>query len=193
MKKWVALVVGLAAVIAIWFLYSTHYQPSGQKTVEEQNAAVNRALANQNSNIVAIIHSNFANVHPSPVNPARGAVAIVVPPGGPPAPLQFTNFEPSTVMQNMSRAIRRFGEMFGGNPVGNNQEITSELSGKNPKHIDFISADAGLRVNDNGELVDPWGTPYFFHQLSGADTEIHSAGPDRVMWTSDDIVVDSTQ
>ena len=93
----------------------------------------------------------------------------------------------------MGRVIRQYGEMFGGNPVGDNQEITAELSGKNPKHINFISTDAGMRVNDSGELVDPWGTPYFFHQLSGADTEIHSAGPDRTMWTSDDIVVHSAQ
>ncbi len=45
-----------------------------------------------------------------------------------------------------------------------------------------------MRVNDNGELVDRWGTPYFFHQISGADTEIRSAGPDKIMYTADDIV-----
>jgi hypothetical protein len=79
--------------------------------------------------------------------------------------------------------------MFGGNPVGINSEITSQLSGDNPKHINFLSAEDGMRVNEKGELVDPWGTPYFFHQLSATDMEIHSAGPDKIMWTSDDIVV----
>ena len=69
--------------------------------------------------------------------------------------------------------------MFGGNPVGTNPEITSQLSGKNPKHINFIKPEAGMRINESGELIDPWGTPYFFHQLSGADMEIHSAGPDK--------------
>jgi len=43
-------------------------------------------------------------------------------------------------------------------------------------------------VNDQGEMIDPWGTPYFFHQISGTQMEIHSAGPDHVMWTSDDLV-----
>jgi hypothetical protein len=197
MRKWVALFVGLAVGIGIWYLVSTHKNGSGQppasKTVGQQNAAVERALANQNTNTVAIIRSNFARVHVQPANPSQGAVAIVTPPAGPPAPLQFTNFEPATVMQNMGRAIRQYGEMFGGNPVGDNQEITAELNGKNPKHINFISTDAGMRIDENGELVDPWGTPYFFHQLSGADTEIHSAGPDRIMWTEDDIVVHSAQ
>jgi hypothetical protein len=192
MKKWVALIGGVAFGIAVWFLISSHKnRPSSHPTVEEQNAAVERALANQSTNTVAIIRSNFARAQAPQGNPSQSAVSIVTHPAGPPAPLQFTNFEPATVMQNMSRAIRQYGEMFGGNPVGDNQEITSELGGKNPKHINFISTDSGMRVNDDGELVDSWGTPYFFHQLSGADTEIHSAGPDRIMWTSDDIVVHS--
>jgi len=38
--------------------------------------------------------------------------------------------------------------------------------------------------------VDPWGTPYFFHQLSGKEMEIHSAGPDKMMWTADDLVTE---
>ena len=88
----------------------------------------------------------------------------------------------------MSRAVRQYGQMFGGNPVGTNPEITAALSGNNPKGINFIKAEDGMRINGNGELVDPWGTPYFFHQLSGTDMEIHSAGPDRIMWTPDDLV-----
>jgi hypothetical protein len=196
MKKGVALVVGVAAAIGIWFFVSTHRTgpaPSTQPTVQQQNAAVQQALANQNTNTVAIIQSNFARVQTQPGNPSQHAVSTVTPPAGPPSPLQFTNFDSSTVLQNMSRVIRQYGVMFGGNPVGDNQEITAELSGKNPKHINFISTDAGMRIDENGELVDPWGTPYFFHQISGADTEIHSAGPDRTMWTSDDIVVQSAQ
>jgi len=88
----------------------------------------------------------------------------------------------------MSRAIRQYGQQLGGNPVGTNPEITRQLGGENPKHVNFISNEAGMRVNENGELVDPWGTPYFFHQLSGREMEIHSAGPDRIMWTGDDLV-----
>ncbi|HEX3627533.1 MAG TPA: hypothetical protein VH280_19170 [Verrucomicrobiae bacterium] len=196
MKKWAGLVVCLIVGFVIWILLSTHRNgPASppQKTVEEQNAAVAHALANQDTNTIAIIQSNFARVHAEPDTPAASAVTIVTPQAGPPAPLQFTNLEPVTVMQNMSRAIHQYGEMFGGNPVGDNQEITSQLKGKNPKHINFVTEEAGMSVNGDGELVDPWGTPYFFHQISGADTEIHSAGPDRIMWTSDDIVAHATQ
>jgi hypothetical protein len=93
------------------------------------------------------------------------------------------------VLENMRVAIRNYGSTFGGNPVGTNPEITQALAGGNSKQIQFLNADSGLRINSNGELVDPWGTPFFFHQLSGSETEIHSAGPDRKLWTSDDLVI----
>ena len=78
--------------------------------------------------------------------------------------------------------------MFGGNPVGTNPEITAQLNGGNLKQINFIQPDAGMRINEKGELVDVWNTPLFFHQISGTETEIHSAGPDKIMWTPDDLV-----
>ena len=91
-------------------------------------------------------------------------------------------------MQNVRHVITQFGAMFGGNPVGTNPEITSQLNGNNPKQINFIQPEAGMRINEQGELVDAWGTPLFFHQLSGTDLEVRSAGPDRKLWTPDDMV-----
>ena len=44
-------------------------------------------------------------------------------------------------------------------------------------------------INARGELCDRWGTPFFFHQLSGSQMEIRSAGPDRKLWTPDDEVL----
>jgi hypothetical protein len=96
--------------------------------------------------------------------------------------------EPATVLSNMRIAIHSYGSRFGGNPVGTNPEITKALQGDNPKQVKFIRGESGLRINARGELVDYWGTPFFFHQLSGTEMEIRSAGPDRVMWTVDDLV-----
>jgi hypothetical protein len=78
--------------------------------------------------------------------------------------------------------------MFDGNPIGTNLEITQALNGENPREAKFLSPEKGLRTNAKGELIDSWGTPYFFHQLSGKEMEIRSAGPDRIMWTADDLV-----
>jgi len=94
----------------------------------------------------------------------------------------------ATVLENMRTTIRQYAAAFGENPVGTNPEITSALSGQNRKQINFLKAD-GNRVNAKGELVDTWGTPYFFHQLSAHQMEIRSAGPDHVMYTADDLII----
>lgn len=95
---------------------------------------------------------------------------------------------PLTVLDHARVVIHDYCSVFGENPVGTNPEITAALMGQNPKHINFITPESGLRVNDKGEMVDAWGTPFFFHQLSGKVMEIRSAGQDRRMWTFDDLV-----
>jgi hypothetical protein len=73
-----------------------------------------------------------------------------------------------------------------GNPVGNNAEITAALSGRNKLRLALVPPDHPA-INQNGELCDRWGTPYFFHAESASRMEIRSAGPDRKMWTDDDV------
>jgi len=75
----------------------------------------------------------------------------------------------------------------GGNPVGENSEITAALTGRNKLGFAFIPPDSPA-INSKGELCDRWGTPYFFHQLSGEKMEVRSAGPDHKLWTDDDEV-----
>ena len=45
------------------------------------------------------------------------------------------------------------------------------------------------RINPDGVLVDGWGTPYFFHHISANYMEVRSAGPDRLLYSEDDLVV----
>jgi hypothetical protein len=63
------------------------------------------------------------------------------------------------------------------------------LNGDNPRQVNFLNEQAGVRINEKGELVDPWGVPFFLHQLAAREMEIRSAGPDRAMWTDDDLVI----
>jgi hypothetical protein len=192
MRRTAPLLIGIAIgiVLALYLINRKNAHLAPPRTVEQQNAAVAAALAAQNSNTVAVIQSNFAPVQTASAQVvADTAAQIATPPAGPPAALEITNMPAETAIENMSRAIRQYGQMFGGNPVGTNPEFARELGGDNPKHINFISTDSGMRLDADGELVDPWGTPYFFHQISGDDTEVRSAGPDRVMYTSDDIVI----
>jgi hypothetical protein len=73
-----------------------------------------------------------------------------------------------------------------GNPVGDNTEITAAMTGANKLHLALISAKHP--AIKNGQLCDRWGTPFFFHAESATKMEIRSAGPDKKMWTDDDVV-----
>jgi len=72
-----------------------------------------------------------------------------------------------------------------GNPVGSNQEITAAFTGANLHTLALIPR-SHPALSPNGELLDRWGTPFFFHQLSRSRMEIRSAGPDRKFYTDDD-------
>ena len=83
--------------------------------------------------------------------------------------------------------LRDYRTRMGENPVGTNAEIMKAVMGGNPKGA-MLGPPDGLQINGDGELLDRWGTPYFFHQLSKTNMEIRSAGPDRKMYTEDDVV-----
>ncbi|NQX00596.1 type II secretion system protein GspG [bacterium] len=76
---------------------------------------------------------------------------------------------------------------LGGNPVGSNEEITAALLGGNSKKLAYLPQ-KGAFLSSHGQLVDHWGTPYFFHALAHDHLDIRSAGPDREFWTKDDLV-----
>ena len=181
------LILPLALFFYFWWSPGAVKMPVAGENKTAQDAAVAKALATISPQANTIIASNFAAVRP-PQNPVFTAPAKKFAPAGAPAPLEFTNFSASLVLENMRRAIRNYGSRFGGNPVGTNPEIPRALAGDNPGQVKFLNPDDGLRVNADGELVDAWGTPFFFHQLSGTEMEIHSAGPDKKMWTDDDLV-----
>lgn len=83
--------------------------------------------------------------------------------------------------------LRDYRTRMGQNPVGSNAEIMQALMGRNPANA-RLGPPGGQTLNEQGELVDQWGTPYFFHQNSKDSMEIRSAGPDRKMWTTDDLI-----
>lgn len=78
--------------------------------------------------------------------------------------------------------------VFQANPVGTHEEIIAVLTGKNPRRLAFIPPDHPS-LNDSGQLLDRWDSPLFFHQLEAKKMEVRSAGPDRTMWTEDDVVL----
>lgn len=91
-------------------------------------------------------------------------------------------------VEQVQGMLRDFRTVFGENPVGTNAEIMAVLNGGNAKQARLGPPD-GQGLNGKGELVDRWGTPYFFHQIDGRHMEVHSAGADKIMGTADDVVM----
>jgi hypothetical protein len=187
MKKFLA-VAALSALVAAAVYYSLHPEKSASVILEPATQGSSGSPGNSSSPAapvpVSSANPNARQADSSPSQVLAAQAGQFVADSSAPA-----NLPPETIMKNVGRAVHQYGEMFGGNPVGTNPEITSQLSGDNPKRINFVNPQPGARINANGELVDAWGTPYFFHQISASQMEIHSAGPDKVMWTSDDLVV----
>ncbi|WAC21176.1 hypothetical protein OVA24_07240 [Luteolibacter sp. SL250] len=100
-------------------------------------------------------------------------------------PLNSPDSQVEDDLATIELLMSEFRKHHDGNPVGENEEITAALLGGNPKRLAYLP-DKGPHLNGAGQLIDRWGTPYFFHQISGSQTEIRSAGPDREMNTADD-------
>ena len=188
MKKFWAAVVIIAVIAGIYFFEK-------QKNPASENPAATNATVSGNNSGTFAAPENLGTV-PATLTTGAGANASspddiasrADSPNSIPTTNEVQNLPPLTVLDKARVAIHNYNSTFGENPVGTNPEITAALMGKNPKQINFITPDSGLRVNENGEMVDAWGTPFFFHQLSGQEMEIRSAGEDKKMWTFDDLV-----
>ena len=67
-----------------------------------------------------------------------------------------------------------------------NEDWSAALRGNNLPHERFLPTNHVI-FNSQGQLTDRWGTPVFFHALGAHRFELRSAGPDKQMWTADDV------
>lgn len=96
---------------------------------------------------------------------------------------------PKRDLDSIARVMDSFSLLAkpsGGYPLADNQDWSAALKGKSGYRDPFVSE--GHRVfNPQGRLADRWGSALFFHPLGGGRYEIRSAGPDKKLWTGDDI------
>ena len=130
------------------------------------------------------VPSNPSSQQPPAGAPTAAAVPVLAPWQAP----QGGNADIESEVNKIKLMLRDYRTLMGENPVGTNAEIMKAIIGANPKGAK-LGPPEGMSLNGGGELVDTWGTPYFFHQLSGTQMEIRSAGQDRKMWTGDDIIL----
>ncbi len=181
-KLWLVILIIVVAA-GIYFFKKTN-------SATENSSAKNSVISESNSSAAAAMggSKSVPAALSAGANLPTDLAARAASPNPTPTANESPSLPPLTVLDNARVAIHNYNSAFGENPVGTNPEITAALTGKNPKQINFITADSGLRVNENGEMVDAYGTPFFFHQLSGQEMEIRSAGADLKLWTFDDLV-----
>ena len=72
-------------------------------------------------------------------------------------------------------------------PIGGNEDLTACLLGQNADRQPFLSPQhPAIR---NGMLIDRWGTAISVHPEAAQELTLRSAGPDRKMFTDDDLVL----
>ncbi len=91
---------------------------------------------------------------------------------------------------NLIQGLQQYKEFVGTYPTGNNSAIAKALLGQTEKKV-LILAVRRSDLNDKGEIVDPWRTPYQFY-FSHNEVLIRSAGPnkaweDSAIGTADDL------
>ena len=98
--------------------------------------------------------------------------------------------DPRTDLELVTQLLSDYRLVYQENPVGTeNAEIVAQLLGSNPKKTFFIDP-ALSALNASGELLDRWGSPFVFHPLKSDLMDIRSLGPDKTIWTADDLSLD---
>ena len=95
---------------------------------------------------------------------------------------------PEQDLEKLGNILSFYRMAFTENPVAaDNQSVMASLMGENPRSLVFFPADHPS-LNGQGELMDRWGTPYYFHALSGKEMEIVSPGQDKLLGNDDDLI-----
>ena len=89
----------------------------------------------------------------------------------------------ATTLTESQTMIKDFTSYF----LPDNEALTSFLSGANRDRMAWIRP-SHRAISGNGELLDRFGSPLFFHRETGTRFQVRSAGSDRLMWTDDDVV-----
>ncbi|MEY3895736.1 MAG: hypothetical protein RLZZ214_1256 [Verrucomicrobiota bacterium] len=73
-------------------------------------------------------------------------------------------------------------------PIGGNEDLAAALRGENPNHEVFIRPGHPV-FSQAGLLIDRWSSPLVIHPQAWRQLELRSAGPDRVPYNEDDLVL----
>jgi hypothetical protein len=100
-----------------------------------------------------------------------------------------TNLPPQNDLTLMSRLMENsllLLKSAGHRPLSANEDWAELLRGENAARERFLP-DQHVALNSQGQLIDRWGSPLFFQAVGGGRYEVRCAGPERKLWTADDL------
>lgn len=161
MRKWWLILFVLLCLIGLWRQFSR------QSTVPEETQKLNAAT----------IISRLAA--PQPPLPGEEILSGYALPGT----------RPQEDLSMVAHALSNLLLLIKGDApfmMGANEEFAAALRGKTAFGYGScqISIPALMPLS---QLVDCWRSPLFFHVINHSRLDIRNAGPDRQMWTEDDL------
>jgi hypothetical protein len=169
-KKTLLIGATVFVVVGFWLL-----SRDGRKVISEPEPVIT-------SRSITVTETPVVSKRPqTPVKPLVGEMIL--------ADYAKTNFPPEndlTLMSHLMDNSLLLLKSAANRPLSANEDWADFLRGGNGAHERFLP-DSHVALNAKGQLIDRWGTPLFFHALGNGRYDLRSAGPDKNMWTNDDI------
>ena len=170
MKRIAPILLVLVLVLGVWWKRNAHEGPRAESEVSSPTTAANIAIT-----------TDSTPAAPNSGPPLLGETIL--------RDYARTNLPPANDLTLLARLMDNFTLLVksaADRPLSANEDWAAAFRGANPARERFLP-DQHAALSADGKLVDRWGTPLFVHALGGKRFEIRSAGPDRKMWTADDI------
>ena len=91
-------------------------------------------------------------------------------------------------LRNLELVCKAYGNEYTTPLMGTPAQVLQVLRGNNTRHIVFIETPSRRNaMSKQGELLDPWGTPYRFCLTTNAPPVFISAGPNHLFGDQDDL------
>lgn len=96
---------------------------------------------------------------------------------------------PERELEIIQDLISQHQRALGPGSFGDNNDVTRALVGDSGDGVWLPRQSSRIR---EGQLLDRWGSPYWFHANGEKNLEIRSAGPDKNLFTPDDIILNGS-
>ncbi len=180
MKPALKILLALAVIISVgWFLVSTRSTTPEAVREKQLDAAV------QTNSRISVAPPNAQVVSPAPPTLKPDALlgeTILRDYASPRTTPENDLTSLAHLMNNFSLLVKSSADR----PMSANEDWAAVFRGLNPAHERFLP-DTHVALDTQGRLIDRWGTPLFFHALGNHRFDLRSAGPDKKLWTDDDI------